>query len=472
MVLPAKTCRWSVLSNAAWLFILNAFPRVSYHRRSAQEWVMFNVLFLARRKNRRAVVLWFLLSCTVPVSAMGQSQGIWTLEDSIRRVVEIAPEIRGAQAAVGARQGALQQAGVWPNPQIELRADDSIGKDAGTGGTDFTQFAISQPLPLSGRLGHQQAVAGAALDAARAEQSYQQIRLETQVAQRYHSLQLALGRLRLAQQRLQLADDLQNTGRRRAQAGELSELERLRMDLIREAAQQALNSAEGAYNEALSRFRVYLGLSGETTPQLTSLKPFGLVPALEQLQAGLANHPALLAAKHRVEAARSGVDLARAERLPDLSLSVFREQDLLNGRRQDVTGIGLGITIPLWDRNSGRIGEARAQVIEGQSELQVLERDLDSRLRQSYLNLNQLVKQGEHYRTRVFQPAQKVFELTRKAYASGEVEILSVIDANNTYFDAHERYLELLQEAWLEAADLRLAAGRALVATEQDTDNE
>ncbi|WP_162893684.1 TolC family protein [Marinobacter sp. Arc7-DN-1] len=433
---------------------------------------MFNVLFLARRKNRRAVVLWFLLSCTVPVSAMGQSQGIWTLEDSIRRVVEIAPEIRGAQAAVGARQGALQQAGVWPNPQIELRADDSIGKDAGTGGTDFTQFAISQPLPLSGRLGHQQAVAGAALDAARAEQSYQQIRLETQVAQRYHSLQLALGRLRLAQQRLQLADDLQNTGRRRAQAGELSELERLRMDLIREAAQQALNSAEGAYNEALSRFRVYLGLSGETTPQLTSLKPFGLVPALEQLQAGLANHPALLAAKHRVEAARSGVDLARAERLPDLSLSVFREQDLLNGRRQDVTGIGLGITIPLWDRNSGRIGEARAQVIEGQSELQVLERDLDSRLRQSYLNLNQLVKQGEHYRTRVFQPAQKVFELTRKAYASGEVEILSVIDANNTYFDAHERYLELLQEAWLEAADLRLAAGRALVATEQDTDNE
>ena len=52
------------------------------------------------------------------------------------------------------------------------------------------------------------------------------------------------------------------------------------------------------------------------------------------------------------------------------------------------------------------------------------------------------------------------------------MEILSVIDANNTYFDAHERYLELLQKAWLEAADLRLAAGRALVLTEQDTDNE
>lgn len=433
---------------------------------------MFNVFYLGRRKNRRAIALWFVLSCAVPTSALGQPQGLWTLEDSIRRVDEIAPETRGAGAAIRARQGALEQAGAWPNPQIELRADDKIGKDAGTGGSDFTQFAISQPLPLSGRLGHQQAVAGAALEAARADRHYQQVRLETQVAQRYHTLQLATERLHLAEQRLQLADNLQSIGRRRAQAGELSELERLRLDLIREAAQQGLDKAEGAYNEALSRFRAYLGLSVETVPQLAPLQPFGPVPALEQLQAGMADHPALLAARHQVEAARSGVNLARAERLPDPTVRLFRERDFLNGRRQEVTGIGLGITVPLWDRKSGRIDEARAQVIEVQSVRQALERDLGSRLQQSYLHLNHLVQQGEHYRTRVFQPAQRVFDLTRKAYASGEVEILSLIDANNTYFDAHERYLELLQEAWLEAADLRLAAGRALVSTEQDTRHE
>lgn len=146
---------------------------------------MFNVFYLRRRKNRRVAVPWFLLSCLAPMSALGQPQGSWMLEDSIRRVVEIAPETRGAQAAVSARQGALEQAGVWPNPPIELRADDKIGKEEGSGGTDFTQFAISQPLPLSGRLGHQQAAAGAALEAARAERRYQQARLETQVAQRY-----------------------------------------------------------------------------------------------------------------------------------------------------------------------------------------------------------------------------------------------------------------------------------------------
>ena len=424
-----------------------------------------------RRQSRWARVLGFLCPCIIATFAAAQPP-VWTLENSIRRVMEVAPETQASLAAISARQGALRQAGAWPNPQIELRADNKIGKDDGSGGTDLTQFALSQPLPLSGRIGQQKAAAGAQLDAARVERRYQHALLETQVAQRYHGLQLAEGRLRLAEQRLRLADGLQDAGLRREQAGELSTLERLRLDLIREAAQQILDKSAGEYSEALSRFRAYLGLSAETTLQLTPLEAFGPLPALKQLQAELVEHPALQAARYRLAAAQSGVSLARAERLPDPSLRLFRERDFLNGRRQDIAGIGIAITVPLWDRNSGRIDETRAQVIQAQSELRILERDLGSRLQQSYLHLNHLVQQGQHYRTRVFEPARTVFDLTRKAYRSGELEILALIDANNTYFDAHERYLELLQEAWLEGAELRLAAGRPLVSTEQDARHE
>ena len=277
---------------------------------------------------------------------------------------------------------------------------------------------------------------------------------------------MAADRLRLAEQRLRLADDLQDIGRRRAQAGELSTLESLRLDLIRETAQQVLDKSAGEHSEALSRFRAYLDLSVDSGAATDPLEPFGPVPALEQLQAALTEHPALRAARYRLAGAQSGVNLARAERLPDPSVSLFRERDFLDGRRQDVTGVGIGLTVPLWDRNKRRIDETRAQVIQAQSELRILERDLGSRLQQSYLHLNHLVQQGEHYRTRVLEPARKVFDMTRKAYRSGELEILALIDANNTYFDAHERYLELLQEAWLEGAELRQAAGRPLVSTD------
>jgi cobalt-zinc-cadmium efflux system outer membrane protein len=404
--------------------------------------------------------------------ATAQSQEVWTLERSIRRVLEIAPEVQAARAEVTGRQGALSQAGVWPNPEFALRGDDKIGKDAGTGGVDVTQFVLNQPLPLSGRLGAQRDVAGAELRRAQAERLYQNLVLEVQVSQRFHALQLAAANLRLAEQRLQLAHELQQTGRRREQAGDIARLERLRLDLIRESAQQILDQAEGKFNEALNQFRAYLGLSAEAALELVSLEPFSPVPVLDTLQAKLSEHPALRSANARLSAARAGVDVVRKERLPDPVLSLYRERDFLNGRRQDVNGIGLAITVPLWDRKSGRLREARAQVDQALSRIQALERDLASGLTQRYLHLTHVVKRGEHYRSRVFEPAQTVFELTRKAYAAGEVEILALIDANNTYFDVHERYVELLQEAWLEAAELRLAAGSSFVATTEDTHHE
>ena len=416
--------------------------------------------FLQRSGGWPRVLMCWLALLPLPVMA----QDSWTLEDSIQRAMEHSPELAAATAQVRARESALRQASVWPNPAIEMRADDKIGIDDGSGGSDLTQLAISQPLPVTGRLGLQQSVADEELLAARADYRNRKLALEAEVARRFHALQLASARLTLAGQHLQLADELQQVGRRREQAGELSRLERLRLDLVRESAQQKLDKAEGRYNEALGYFRVYLALPETAAAETVELKPYAPLPDLEALRNGLSEHPALVAADHRLSASRKTVDLTRAEILPDPVLSLFRERDYLNDRRSDITGIGLSVTLPLWDRGQGRLGQARARVEETRFDGQSLKRELTGRLQQSHLHLSHLVEQGAHYRTQVFGPARTVFDMTRKAYAVGEVEILALIDANDIYFDAHTRYLELLQEAWLEAAELRLAAGRALLA--------
>jgi len=206
-------------------------------------------------------------------------------------------------------------------------------------------------------------------------------------------------------------------------------------------------------------------------PELALLEQVEFVPALESLQE-MSNHPALLAASFQLDGARSQVSLQRTSRLADPVLQVFRARDLLDDRRQNVYGISLSVSFPLWDRKSGAVQEAQFQVVEAESNLQAIERDFKSNLLKSHLHLTHLVKQGEHYRSYVFEPAGKVFNLTSSLYVAGEVEILSLIDANNIYFEAQRRYLELLQEAWLEAAELRFAAGQSffnepIFATEQ-----
>ena len=427
-------------------------------------------MFSLAQPQPRFVLVAILL---LPITVLAQQEesslpDLWTLENSIQRVLDIAPEIKTAEAKVNAREGALQQAGAWPNPTISVQNDEKLGIEDGSGGNDITQYAFSQPLPLSGRLSYQKAIASEALQGAKAERRYQHLMLEQQTVMRFRQLQLTTANFELAEQRLKLADELQAASLRREQAGELSMLERLRLDLVREEAQQILDKTEGEYNEALSQYRAYLGLPLDVSLALVPLNPVELVPPLANFEESLADQPLLVAARHRIDAARSNVKLTRASRWPDPVLSVFQEEDFLGGRRQEFTGIGLSITVPLWDRKSGQGRQSLAEVSEAQSELDSLRRDITSRVRQSYLHLNPLVQQGAHYRARVFEPAQQVLDLTNKAYLSGEVEILSLIDANSTYFNAHTRYLELLQLAWLEMAELQLTAGRSSLNTEQE----
>jgi outer membrane protein TolC len=56
-----------------------------------------------------------------------------------------------------------------------------------------------------------------------------------------------------------------------------------------------------------------------------------------------------------------------------------------------------------------------------------------------------------------------MLDLTRKGFSSGELNMLTLVDANNTYFEARLNYLELLYQAWVELADVNLYAGQLIV---------
>ena len=92
---------------------------------------------------------------------------VWTLESSVERATGVAPEMRAAEAEVGARAGERVQAGAWPNPTVEVRADEKLGLDDGRGGYSLNQISITQPIPLR-RLVHQRRAAEAGLNSARA----------------------------------------------------------------------------------------------------------------------------------------------------------------------------------------------------------------------------------------------------------------------------------------------------------------
>lgn len=417
-----------------------------------------------------ASVLFMVLATMVawPVlPTMAADAGGWTLEAATRRVLELAPERQAGEAEVAARAAELKQAGSWPNPNIELRADDKLGIEDGRGGTDLTRAGISQPLPFR-RLARQRTAAEVALRGAQAGRRSQQLQLEQETARVFAALQYAAARLTLAQDRLKLAQEYTNTtaGRRDPLVRYLSPLERRRLAILQEEAQQAMLASAREHDKALTGFRALLGLPPDASVTLAPPAPPAAPPALAELERGLDAQPAVAAAREETESARAGIAIEESRRFADPEFGVFRERDYLNGARRDVTVVELSVQIPLWNLNRGPVDRAKAEALRAQANLSVLQRDAASRLRQSYTDLTRLMEQAERMRAHLLDPAREVLDLTRRAFAAGEVNILALVDANNTYFDSQARYLETLKDGTLAAAGLRLAAGQSIVTGE------
>lgn len=410
------------------------------------------------------LVVVVLVAAGPMASTRAADTGTWTLEAATRRVLELAPERRAVDAGVAARQAELQQAGSWPNPNIELRADDKLGQEDGRGGTDLTRAGISQPLPFR-RLARQRAAAEAVLQGSEAARRAQQLQLEQEAARVFATLQLAAARLTLARDRFRLALEYSNstTGKRDPLVRYLNPLERRRLAILQEEAQQTVLASEREHDKALTGFRALLSLPPDAAVTLAPLTAPAAPAALEVLMPGLDAHPAVIAARQEVEAARAGIAVEESRRFTDPELGVFRERDYLSSARRDVTAVELSVQIPLWNLNRGPVDRAKAETVRAEANLSVSQRDARSRLQQSYIELTRLIQQAERMRTSLLEPAREVLDLTRRAFAAGEVNVLALVDANNTYFDSQTHYLDVLRDGALAAAGLRLAAGQSLL---------
>ncbi len=409
-----------------------------------------------------------VVTCQVVTTAAAEASQ-WTLESATRRVLEVAPEHRAAGAEIDARKGELTQAAAWPNPTVELRADDKLGQETGRGGGNLTEVALSQPLPFR-RLERQRAVAEANFRGAQEVRRYQRLTLEREAARVFHALQFAEARVGLARSRLELAEGYGRSGPgvkgRDPLVRYLTPLDRMRLAVMREEEGQTVLAAEQEYQKALIAFRSLLALSADAAVQVAQLNLAAAPPDLAGLEQNLLAHPLLAAIREEVEAARGGVVLAESQRFADPTFNLFYERDFINSKRSDVIGVGVSFPLPLWNQNRGPVAKARAEALRAQVQFEMRQRDTLTRLRQGYTDLARLLEQAQRTYANLLEPARQVFELTGRGFATGESNILALVDANNTYFAARSRHLELIKETQNAAAELRYAAGIPLVGSE------
>jgi len=404
-----------------------------------------------------------VLSTLVPFNVANATQ--WTLQSSISQAMLLSPEIKKSTAEIGARSADVKLSSIWPDPNIEFKIDNNIGQDDGSGDYGLSEITISQDIPLS-RIKHQKLVAEANLSAAMYSQSNATLQLQNRVARVFYELQLASATFELAIKRVKLADKLNASALKNNQGTVvryLTPLEKMRLSIIREQAHQAESAAEGKLQEVLTEFYTIVGIDTSNRVSVPELLPLNSLPELDGLIESQNKHPLLSSQQQQLMAASNSVELARSSSMRDPSVSINKLRDNFSSGTEDVYGLMLNIEIPIHDRKSNAVSKANYAASQQRIELARLKRELQLNLKQSFTHLNHIIEQASEFKKKVLLPANKILQLSEKGFISGELNILSLVEANNTYFESQTHYLDLIYQAWTEHADIHLYAGQPLI---------
>jgi len=392
----------------------------------------------------------------------------WNLRSSVQQAVTVSPELKKSIAELGVRQADIKMSSLWQDPEVEFRVDNKMGQDDGRDGYDLTDITISQPIPIS-RIKYQEDAASASMEAARFSLQFELLKLQNRVSKVFHKLQFESAKLSLAEKQLTLARGLKSQNKSNSHVVRyLTPLEEMRLNIIHEEANQTAGNSEGHYKEALSYFVKFLDLEHDHVTTVSKLLPVEDIPDLAMLTELQNKHVQLSSQHQEVLAANHGIDVARNSQMIDPSISFSWQKDTLSTGREDIYAVMFNIQIPFNDRENIATNKATYKASQQKIELQLLKRELKINLDRSHAHLKHIVEQAEQYKKKVLKPAEKMLELTKMGFSSGELNILSLVDANNTYFEARLTYLELLYQARMELAEVQLYAGQMIKGVQQN----
>ena len=179
----------------------------------------------------------------------------------------------------------------------------------------------------------------------------------------------------------------------------------------------------------------------------------------------LADHPALGADMHRVDAGKLGVELARQQYRPSWALDVsygLREgEDASGSSRPDFFSAMISFELPIFprDRQDRRVAAAVAGELEMKSLLVERGREIRRRFDTAWADYDSLGGRTRLFTDRVVPAAVANVEATRLAYQNDVVPFDELVRAEKSLLDARMRLLRLRADRVVALADLLYLTG-------------
>jgi cobalt-zinc-cadmium efflux system outer membrane protein len=376
-----------------------------------------------------------------------------TLDMALQLVARGNSSLRANRMQRQAARQSVRQANLRPNPELEFEAEDVGGDLTGFRESEMT-IALSQELEVWGQKKARRKLALSEADKTEWESRVEDFDIYAEAKERFYSLLHAQSELELTEQAARLALEVAEAAGIRVEKGAALSSEQLlgRLAFERARAEAALaeTEQENARRNLAALWRgdqrdfktVVPDPNTQTLPDLAALKSY-LMGSREVI-------------RWRFEEAsvRAMLNLEEANRFPSPTLSGGYKRS--EADRTNTYLVGLGIPLPLFNRNQGGISSLRAQLDAVKSAREQAVANAEAEFEGIHQRLNSFLENQASLRTLILPKAEEAYRSLKRAYELGRIPYSTLLEGEQT-----------LIEVRFEFNDLDLAIRQEMVALER-----
>ncbi|MDQ6831137.1 MAG: TolC family protein, partial [Gemmatimonadota bacterium] len=367
-----------------------------------------------------------------------------TRREAIQEALARNPTITVAREQVSQAEARYVQAAALPEPGIGATVLGQSGfiRPHSASETDIS-FGITVPFPQKIYLRG----AAARGDVGNAQQTLalQRQTIAFQTSQAYDSLLVSeRHRTDFLESQLLAADFLKKT-EARYNAGTAAKLDVIQARVgVAQAGNDVLGAERGVATARAALNRLLGRVLGATIEPADSLAIPAPPPELDALErAALTNRPEIRGVAAQQQGAKANRSLAQQFWLPDVSLSVSRN-NVYGEAPNYSSGIGIGIPLFFWQHTRGEVAEAKHHEYELAASYRDVTSQVGQDIRSTYAVAVTALRQVIFIRDELLPAATEAYRVASVSYGLGGSSAIEVLTAQQTLIAARSQYATAL----------------------------
>lgn len=406
---------------------------------------------------------WLVIGQTINAAQIHNEEskgtpGVITLPQALSLALMHNPELAVYSWEIRNSEAKVLQSGLIPNPELGFEAEGIGEHSADASLTPIDTIQLSQVIELGDKRAKR-------FQLARTEHSlagwdYETKRLEVlaETGQEFIDVLTQQERLKLIQDLTDLADRVLTAVTQQVAAGKVSPLEEIKAMAGLAAIKIEREQVKSGLVSSRKRLAALWGANSADYERVDGRLDNLAEPATwEQVSALVERNPDIARWTAETAKRQAALKLEEANKIVDVTLSGAVQ----SVRVDNDTAFILGITvpIPLFNRNQGNILEAQNKLLAAEDERKAAQIKINTLLAEAHQALSFSFDQARALKAEVLPAAQMVYEATQEGYRQGKFDLLYVLDAQRTFFDAKRQYNEALSAYHKALVDIERLTG-------------